>query len=350
MKLTHSRLLRKATLLSTLPLLTITPSALADSLTSDTAVSSDSFIEALSYRGSPTDRTADSGPSWSLEYSRTSSTLGTISDVSHGFSGGVAYRTTGGWEIGGGLYRGTTPDENLTSFGPNFRIGKSFDLGANVPLNHAKPRIFQAGSTRKENATPLEESDASDDGDEPFRPSFELAANFGSLAYQQESAATAGTATPVKRNGRKTRLPANTPNSITQSSFGLDASWSCLDWLSLNASFMKYRYSKNINTFLQYLDSPLAARTGGSGFSSTVGSFPESMTVVGTTLSPTDFWDVDLSAALSHAASGQSETKAVKILANRDLGKHWRLGGGVERSTSELVAETIGHLSIGYLF
>lgn len=239
----------------------------------------------------------------------------TVEDITHDFGLGLSRKTDSRVDFGGGVSYSTTPAENLSNFGPNGKIGYSYEWGES----------------------------------EDFNPSIGGNFQLGFLRYQQSV-----TTTSTTLSGRKNRTPltSTTTNtvSIGQVSLGISTYFSLWEWVTFRIGYTKYNYTRNIKDFEAQLDSPLAARSGASSFLSTVSGFPKSSTRFGFSLYPSKDWEVEVSYSATKIASDNSTSTTTKLIVDKDLNDEWRIGLGVGRSKSASTNEGLFLFSLSRYF
>ena len=154
------------------------------------------------------------------------------------------------------------------------------------------------------------------------------------------------------RNHRGTvvAVPANAAQLIQQKSVKLEAVTRPLAWISVQVSYEKYSYDKDLATFESRLNSPRAIALGISGFSDTLGGFPDheiSSRVTFYTPEPWDSsWELALSGSLTRAKLDQSISQGWTGVLSHDLGEHWQIGLGAEYDLSASQKQTLALIKL----
>lgn len=248
--------------------------------------------------------------SWNLGLSSTTSTFIdpatniNIVDKTSGISGGVNWLMPTELEAFAGYSFASTPEENLTDSGPNLGLSYTINL-KNAPKK-----------TSPEGAEPTDD----------FVPSVYLKTNFSYLKYNQSSTTTTST-----RRLRVTRT-ATATNAIDQNAYTLEGGISPLEWISLRYTFIKYNYSRDINAFLQYLDSP-TLRTKSAGLSNAVSGFPTDLKETAVTFYPLEYWSLEFIYSVTVQASDFSFLNSTEGTLYRQLGQ-WKVGFGYKQEYS----------------
>ena len=318
-------------------LLFAAPQAHATSLESDTTLATETSTEAVSGDGN---FGAESPWIWNLggSYTKTTTPATTTSPQIIDKTTGL---TTGfGWEqdfmAGLGIAYSATPDERLDQFGPNIYVGYNFKLGSS-PQKPVKKTQPEKSLVDQED----DELDASEKKE--FVPSLSVRVPLGQMRFRIQPL-------PVTATKRRALAPAPIAAEIIQKSGGLELGYDALVWLSLRASYVKYKYDRDVNKFVANLDSPRAVRAGISGFGSTVSGLPLDLFSFGVGLTPLDNWSFDFDDAITTQATDRSKSRAVKLMATRELGESWKVGLGLENEHSVSLNENLLLIKVVYDF
>ncbi len=184
-----------------------------------------------------------------------------------------------------------------------------------------------------------------------FGPELSLKYNFSSvisakveftdLTYTQ----TFTTNTVTKRGLPR---PSNSDNVIKQvaSEFELDVNPT--DNFSVKVSYSYYFYDRDVNSFLQFLDSPRSVAMGASAFSGTVGGFPAWQESLGLVWTPGKLWEFDGDIVGSPAASDGSWTWSYKGGFLYELFADFRAGLSLEYEYAPTLTDHIYGISLKY--
>lgn len=299
-------------------------------LTSETTSGNSSFIEAISASG---DLGSQKGPStWSwnsaLTLSTTKITDGTtgtrtVTDRTTEIAGGAVWDYDHTWDIGMGLVYSRTPDENLVNSGGNVDFSFTHEYG------HA-------------------EKEQKDD-DAKFFPYFTAKLGFASLRYVQTYGLT------TRRSG--VSRPTTGENTIKQNQSNISFKYKPLDWFKVRLIAEKYTYDRDVTAFLSALDSTRVARTGRAEFASAVSGLPDSSSTLEFSFYPGQTWEIVASGTSSLSAYDATKSSSGTLQVNKDIGKAWRVGLGVQSQKSEASAlnpdpinESLGILLVSYDF
>lgn len=286
-----------------------------DSLETDTSIGANDFIEEFSYSGSQSTEGKDLGWNWNLSYTYSKQTSpatvssSEITDISSQFVGGFGYKDD--WERGLNFTYSTTPAESLHDVGPSAYVGYTFHFKHSAEVKKDAPK-----------------KDAQDSADNEFIPSLKIKGSLAVLLYSENFTNN----TQPTRNKLVKR--ALTTNSINQSDFELEADYSPLDWLTPKLSFTKYRYSKDVNNFINALDRPAAIRIGASNFSSTLSGFPSWSLNPGVTFYFLDTWNFEYNFTVTETQADHTKSYGNRGLLTDDLSDHVRLAAGIEHDSS----------------
>ncbi len=313
--------------------------ALANELESETSAGAASQSEALTYSSKDVDPL-----SWNLGYTFThlkdaDAAGGSISDTTNQLAGGVEWEKE--WLAGIGLSASTTPQEHLTSVGPNFELGYTWKLGA--PSGKATPELRRKDAEAVDaNTHELEESAAA--ADEPFRPSFGIKSSAAILNFKESFSGTT-----IARAGRAAK-PTSGTAQILQTGWTWELDVNPLEWLASKATFTHYFYNRSVTNFLALLDSPRAVSLGASGFSNTVNGFQTNQGLLEFMIYPAELWELDLIGNLSKSASDGNTTQGIELTVARQWGEHWKTGVGYEYDNGDGTVQSLGVAQLTYLF
>jgi hypothetical protein len=257
------------------------------------------------------------GFDWDLNYTRTvsdttSAANASLQDTSHEFILGLGLETPELFSAGIGVHYTSTPEENVQSVGPEFSLGYT----------------LKAEKTK----------------DDAFRPRANLELTAATQNFAQNFAGT-----KTRRNGN-TR-PVSGENTIEQKALGLKLKFKPWSWFALKASYTAYSYNKDVNQFLQFLDSTKAL-VATTGLSSAVTGFYKNTLLAGVTFYFLEDCNIALSRAVSTIALDDSIATTDKIMLEYEMNESWNLGIGTEKlqSSSSAITDQIGILSAGYEF
>jgi hypothetical protein len=235
----------------------------------------------------------------------------------------VLTRTTGiqmgaGWEqqwlarvdLGFAL----SPADRYHQLGPSVELGRRFELGA-----------------------PNESG---------FAPTIELRGLFSYLRFTQSFNNDTGS----RPEGRRARRVSQTTGTeaIAQTGAGLEIATAPWAWLSTRFYYLHYTYDRNLDAFLEFLDSPRAVRAGAAGFSSVLSSFPSQTFGFGFLFSVGSRWQLGLDGIRSRNALDGSDMDTARAQVWYELNTSWTLGLGTQREISSGESDTMGLASVTF--
>ena len=328
----------------------------AKSVSSDTELGANSTSETISGDGDIGETSKSKKPvdqySWNAEATVTktssidSTTQQTVTDRSTQVSGGIDWDGKSGWKLGAGLTYGQSPDEDLEQSGPTFSIGytKHFAPPA-TPIKPPQKNVAKAAASED-----VDDENDDDDLDAPSEPASSFSASLGAeltlgvVDYKQTFFAT-----KTNRLGRA--RPVKGTNGITQSSAEFAFSARPWKWLKAKISATTYKYNRNVQDFVQYLDSSrVSSLIGSSGFASTVSGLPSSDASLSLYFYILETWEVDVSQSVSTAATDQSQSTSSKLQILKELLDDWTIGLGarVQASNSGNDQSALVHVSYDF--
>ena len=305
------------------------PAFADNAINSETSMGTDTFIQTLEYDGAAASvDDTDIGLLWNIgsTYSRTSTTSNGIkaTDNTTSVDGGL------GWqhkqlEFGAGLTYANTPAEKLHETGPSAYLSYTFNFG------NAQTDSSATDSNKTEaNADTDTDSDA-----DSFTPSLTLKGDYGHLNYT------------ALANHNRTEVQLN------QTSMGVTATLSPLAWLSVEGAYTHYTYDRNVDLFLNRLNSRRFVAGGLGNFASTVSGLPAHSTEGVITLTPVEKWTIELDDTRTISQSDSSITNATEFIVSHEIGD-WEIGVGAEHdhsnSTTAPFTENLGLLNVSYNF
>jgi hypothetical protein len=251
------------------------------------------------------DKRIESIYNWDLSYTRTSQqtsstalngTSATINDNTNDFSFGLGlYRDT--LSFGVTLDYSSTPEENLSSIGPEILLGYQFHFNSvDENLDEAK-----------------------------FNPYLKAEFGYGSENYTQ----TFETTKVARRKNAPVR-PVTGINTIGQRYIAATLKLKTLVWLYVRAGYKKYSYSKDVSEFTQYLDNQQALGAPTSGFSSALSGFYDSTVFGQLHFDFIETWSFEMKRSVSKVALDKSQNTTDRILLSDDITPSWDLGVGTE--------------------
>lgn len=237
---------------------------------------------------------------WDLSYTHTT-TQATVTDTTHDLILGSGWATKA-FSANLDLNYSSTPEENLASYGPTLSFSYTHFFGAVPNADAAK---FEA-----------------------FRTSLKTVLELSTLNYEETFSVGGG----GRRKGALVR-PTTGNNTIQQKSVMLGLRWKPQSWLQLKAGETKYSYSKDVNQFLQYIESPAVTQVS-SGMNNALAGFYDSTRKLEIDFYFLEDWELDLSQAQSRVLSDSSLTTVSAVSAGVNLGENWYTAVGVKNVTS----------------
>ena len=324
-----------AELAGTLAVLGITVSARAGTLDSRTSLGASSLIETLAYDSAP--GTGESRFSWNLSITgsqvKSPSVDGTSDDVvnkSFDFDGGVAAQVASGLQLSVGFLYAATPSEFLRSFGPHLSADYTIYFGARPDPHVPKPDSVDTSFM-----------DGDDDDKTPsFVPNLSFRGSYSRTKFATDS-------------GQRRRLVNSSTivtatDEILQSGYGLELTLAPWDWSSVRIGYTRYRYNKDVQTFLGHLDQQQAVNAGLTSLSATVSGFARDSSEIGISVEPSELWTVDLSLTTTHAELDESPGHGSRLNVSREFSELWKLGLGVERDVSPTTTQSALIVDVAY--
>jgi hypothetical protein len=259
----------------------------------------------------------DGGRSKSLSTSSTpgtpSTSATTITDTTTDVGVGVGYKSNSLVTVDGSFDYDTTPEEALADHGVTLNLGKTW------LFNNEKPDEFQ--------------------------PRFNIKLTAGQMTYLETFSTTR-----VRRKKGALPLPVKGSNSIQQYFVGGSTYVKPVDWFRTKIEYKNYSYSKDVNSFLEYLDSQ---NRRAIGLNNAVSGFSENDLMIEFDFFYGD-WELDLSKDWTRIAADTSMSTTYKGVIYRDIGEKWRVGLGAEEiestSPSDPSSEDEAYLSASYEF
>lgn len=244
---------------------------------------------------------------WDMSYTHTTSTAG-VTDTTHDLVAGSGYATKN-MSANLDLNYSRTPEENLMSFGPTASLSYTY--------------FFE--SPRKKTI----------DSD-PFRPSIKGILELGTLNFVE----TFGTAARRKLVSR----PASGNTTIQQRSVLVGTRIKPWSWMQFKASFTKYSYNKDVNQFLQYIDSSVVARVS-SGISNALAGFYDTNGKLELDFYFLENWELDVAESQAHIIADDSNSSTAALTLARTFDPAWTVAVGVKQTTSS--DATVGKVNSG---
>ncbi len=171
--------------------------------------------------------------------------------------------------------------------------------------------------------------------------------SYGFSSYDQTFETTV-----TRRRGSVTR-PVVGSNQIKQTVTSFTIRGRPFPWISAKVSWSKYSYSKDINSFLQFLDNQTFLNSSSSGLSNTINGFYEDSVKIAFSFYFLTRFELYVSSANSKVASDGSSVALKKFMLYYDLLESWKVGLGAESSLSSVPgsdANRYADLSLGYNF
>lgn len=271
----------------------------SDDLSSETSLGAGSQSEALTFESQREEPWA-----WHLGYTfshlKENFSGFEVSDTTHEVTGGFDWEKD--WLFGAGFSFATTPSEHVKSVGPVFDFGYTWKLGVG------------------------------------FRESVAF------LSYKQSFTST--TRPPPGRPARA----ATVDEQILQTGWTTELDASPAVWISLKGIYTHYFYNRNVNQFLQNLNTPRAVSLGVSGFSNTLEGFQTHYESIQITFYPSELWEFSAGSDLAKSASDGSYTHGFSVSAAKQWGSYWKTGLGYEYANSPSLVQSLADVMITYYF
>jgi hypothetical protein len=238
------------------------------------------------------------------------------------FDGGVDYVTSSWFGAGAEYTYAMTPEESLVNSGPEFHISEKFKL-ADVPATTQTPSKTKSKDKDDEKSIKIKE------GVKIFR-------------YLQ-------TFNSSLQSKKGVTYPLIGYNTLRQTSAELFTTLDIFDGLTVEYNFSYYFYDRNVASFLQYLNSSVAATLGAGGFGSSVTGFPMASHDLTLTIDLIGDWSTELECIDDIQVVDLSSAWTMSGIIYRDLGS-WKFGLGYEYETSEILTTDYVVISAEYSF
>lgn len=284
---------------------------------------------------------------WSLSADRsrsetTNSSGSAITDNTTDLAAGIGVEMPSQFRSGASFNYSTTPEENLKSSGFTVSAGYTYNFNELSTGPAATKPVMTAGD-----APDMQESrEASPSGNE-FSPYLAADLNYESLDYVQTFEAN-----PPRLPQGPSR-PTSGKNTINQKFTQVTLKLKPYRWVRFKVSYTKYSYSRDVNDFLQFLDTHDLLGKVSAGFSSALSGFYDNTVLVGVTLFPSSDWEIAASRSTSKVISDSSLSTTDKLAVYWNFAEAWRLGVGASVSKSNTAgsaSSTQSSLSLGYEF
>ena len=224
--------------------------------------------------------------------------VNSLTDTQNMISGGVSYRSLDtGWSAGLGYSVGRSTEEDLTLHGPTANAGY-----------HINAWTFDA--------------------------------SLSSFEYKQDFS------TPDRTS--KVVTPTVGQSLIRQNSLRLGANWLVDETIDIYLAFTKYKYSKNINEFTQYLDIYDGNTNLLAGLQNQFSAFNDNVINLKTKLKIEE-WDITYSLLRAVSATNDKVTLFHTIEFSHGFAEQWTAYGGVGLANTEAQA-AVKSRSVNYFF
>ena len=271
----------------------------------ETLSAEDDFVE-----GSHRRRTEDWFWSFDGEFAETPDTSLTGYESGPGFGAAVFYTYS------------YTPEESLIGAGPEFDFYYLFDL---VPKSEPGP----SAKTERKVST---------------NSTMRIKTGIKSTEYIQTFT---GSTAPGNNGAPRPTTGFNNLRQISQIS-GVSISPS--KFLTTGLTFTYYFYNRDVADFLNFIQSPSAARTSIGGFANSITNFAQSSLEWTASIYPSDDWSIDLEIIDSISAVDISQGWSFQGIVSRSI-EEWTIGLGCENDQSPLNGNNYyGVLNIEYEF
>lgn len=241
--------------------------------------------------------------------------------------GGATFETPANWSFGFLVALGNQSTDNLQSTATSIFVGKKFVFGE-TPLKD------------KENGGPtpkfVQEPAGGDDIE--FLPSFALRCEFTNNNLSQ------------KQSGRRS---VGNRLSLGQTSSELTLAVSPWRLLDFTANVKRYSYNRDLDTYIDLLESPAATRRFGGNFGSSLTSLSSTETNFALSFHLTDQWDLDVTTSKikdAPAPQNTSEDKSISIGYSAEAGWGLSVGTGQTFDSASGDRDSYQTLSAQYHF
>jgi len=255
---------------------------------------------------------------WSIEYSytqtssyQTGATLNSsilIVDEASDLNLSTGADKEDDFAYGLGIDYSETPEESLKDFGPNIYLSETYKLG-------------------KAKTSPAEEDE--------FTRTIAFKLTLQDLSYVQTFFGTVGLTQTSKSR------PVIGSSTINQFAPELEATLGLLDSLTLKATYTYYMYDRDVNQFLNNLNSPRSVSTGAAGFASAISGFPSSEVEIDINWFPFDDWEFDEEATDTITETDGSHGYTFKEVALATVFTSWKFGLSYEYEQSETLNDHV---------
>lgn len=224
--------------------------------------------------------------------------VNSLTDTQNMMSGGMSYQFPDtSWSVGLNYSLGRSPEENLTLHGPTASLG------------------YNKGE-------------------------WTFDASLSSVEYSQ-SLTTADRTSKVV-------TPTTGTNSIRQNSLRLGMNWVVDESIDIYLSFTKYRYSKNLDDFIHYLDIYDGNTNLLAGLQNQFSAFNDNVVNLKTKLEIEE-WDITYSLLRAVSATNDKVTLFHTIEFSHDFADQWVAYGGAGLANTEAQA-AVKSKSVNYFF
>ena len=235
--------------------------------------------------------------SYSIDKSNVVDSFGTsIIDNTQSMTVGLGAETTQHFSFELDNNYSVTPEEQMNAVGPSLSVGFRY--------------YFQAPP-------------------DDFSPSVKISFGYGLTNNNQSF----NTLLPARRKDLSPR-PLNGNNIILQTLYSVSLTVSPLDWVSFKGYYAKYEYNRDVNQFLQFIESPRLAKVS-NGIGNALSGFNIYNWKLESNFYLFKIWEFDLSHSVSKIATDSSYSTENDLIISVELGS-WVLGAGVEFISSSV--------------
>lgn len=281
----------------------------------------------------------------------TDSTGASVVDKSTLFGGNLGLDFNSKWTLDFSYSYTDTPDENLTIQSPNFSVGYNYffdSTKAKKPdlKSKTKDQAKLAAKNKKtvdDDADEDSEEDTEDSG-ESFKKSIGIRLGFLSSKYTQIYSTLA--ASNPRRIARK--LPQTGTNEIQQTGVKIELPIRLLSWMKVKPAYTKYKFDRDVVTFMQTLDSKLISASRAS-FGTTVSGLADFETSLEISFYILSSWELMLYHSRAQMAYDSSTSLYSKLEIFYEW-SDWRLGIGASSQDSLGTQTKSALLNLSYNF
>lgn len=231
-----------------------------------------------------------------------------VNDITRAFTGNLGYESIRHFEGGVGYAYSNTPNENLSTLGPNISFGYAL------------------------------ESDSED-----FKRTIGIKVTASSTRYVETFESTQP---PLTKRGKP--KPISGENEIIQSSFQVEVPIKPYEWVTFRPSATFYHYNTDVDTFLDDLNSKRLALST-IGLQNSAVSLASFEAAVQAKFNITDSWDLLLSEDYAILAVDKSNSWAAKVEVFYDL-DDWTFGLGYSNLRSTPANDDALIINVSYDF